>query len=96
MVSGLIHDRHSYRGEYEDKCFAVQDYSAVIENMLLAIVESCWFEGTVTDKERSGYQIAQLLGVPEQKPQQKNVKSRKKVLTKAKKKYIINVQVSVC
>ena len=34
---------------YRDKCFAVQDYSAAIENMLLAIIEmgyqSCWYEG---------------------------------------------------
>lgn len=34
---------------YRDKCFAVQDYSAAIHNMLLAIVElgnqSCWYEG---------------------------------------------------
>ena len=32
---------------YRDKCFAVQDYSAAIQNMLLAIVElgyqSCWY-----------------------------------------------------
>lgn len=37
---------------YRDKCFAVQDYSAAIENMLLAIIElgyqSCWFEGHIT------------------------------------------------
>jgi len=34
---------------YRNKCFSVQDYSAAIENMLLAIVElgyqSCWYEG---------------------------------------------------
>ena len=33
---------------YRDKCFAVQDYSAAIQNMLLAIVDlgyqSCWYE----------------------------------------------------
>lgn len=34
---------------YHGRCFAVQDYSAAIENMLLAITalgyESCWVEG---------------------------------------------------
>ena len=38
---------------YRDKCFAIQDYSAAIENMLLAIVElgyqSCLYEGHITD-----------------------------------------------
>jgi nitroreductase/GNAT superfamily N-acetyltransferase len=54
---------------YRDKCFAVQDYSAAIENMLLAIValgyESCWVEGYVTDADNKGYQMAQVLGVPD-------------------------------
>ena len=52
---------------YRDRCFAVQDYSAAIENMLLAIVDlgyqSCWYEGHVTDVDRIGYQMAQILGV---------------------------------
>ena len=43
---------------YRDKCYAVQDYSAAIENMLLAIVElgyqSCWYEGHITDEDRIG------------------------------------------
>ena len=34
---------------YRDKCFAVQDYSAAIQNMLLAVTDlgyrSCWYEG---------------------------------------------------
>ncbi len=55
---------------YRDRCFAVQDYSAAIENMLLAIVElgyqSCWYEGHITDVDRIGYQMAQILGVPDQ------------------------------
>ncbi len=55
---------------YRDKCFAIQDYSAAIENMLLAIVElgyqSCWFEGHITDEDRIGYQMAQILGVPDE------------------------------
>ena len=54
---------------YRDKCFAVQDYAAAIENMLLAIVElgyqSCWYEGHITDTDRIGYQMAQILGVPD-------------------------------
>lgn len=54
---------------YRDKCFAIQDYSAAIENMLLAIVElgyqSCWYEGHITDEDRIGYQMAQILGVPD-------------------------------
>ena len=54
---------------YRDRCFAVQDYAAAIENMLLAIVslgyESCWYEGHITDTDRIGAQMAQILGVPE-------------------------------
>lgn len=54
---------------YRDKCFAVQDYSAAIENMLLALVElgyqSCWYEGHITDEDKIGYQIAQILNVPD-------------------------------
>lgn len=54
---------------YRDRCFAVQDYSAAIENMLLAITElgyqSCWIEGHITDEDKIGYQMAQILGVPD-------------------------------
>ena len=54
---------------YRDRCFSVQDYSAAIENMLLAAValgyQSCWFEGHITDKDRIGRKMADLLGVPE-------------------------------
>lgn len=54
---------------YRDKCFAVQDYSAAIENMLLAIVElgyqSCWYEGHITDEDKIGCQMAQILNVPD-------------------------------
>ena len=54
---------------YRDRCFAVQDYSAAIENMLLAIVElgyqSCWYEGHITDDDRICDKIAAVLGVPE-------------------------------
>ena len=55
---------------YRDRCFAVQDYAAAIENMLLAIVElgyqSCWYEGHITDADRIGYQMAQILNVPDE------------------------------
>ena len=55
---------------YRDKCFAVQDYSAAIENMLLALTalgyQSCWYEGHITDEDRIGYQMAQILGVPDE------------------------------
>lgn len=55
---------------YRDRCFAVQDYSAAIENMLLAIValgyQSCWYEGHITDTDRIGAKMAQILGVPEE------------------------------
>ncbi|MBO4886938.1 MAG: GNAT family N-acetyltransferase [Firmicutes bacterium] len=55
---------------YRDRCFAVQDYSAAIENMLLAIhalgYQSCWYEGHITDEDRIGYQMAQILGVPDE------------------------------
>lgn len=54
---------------YRDRCFAIQDYSAAIENMLLAIVElgyqSCWYEGHITDEDRIGEKMAEILGVPE-------------------------------
>ena len=54
---------------YRDRCFAVQDYSAAIENMLLAITalgyQSCWYEGHVTDADRIGDQMAKILGVPD-------------------------------
>ncbi|MBO7421904.1 MAG: nitroreductase family protein [Oscillospiraceae bacterium] len=53
---------------YRDKCFAVQDYSAAIENMLLAIVDlgyqSCWYEGHVTDDDRICDRMAQILNIP--------------------------------
>ena len=54
---------------YRDRCYAVQDYSAAIENMLLAVVElgyqSCWIEGHITDDDRIGEQMARILGVPD-------------------------------
>ena len=51
---------------YRDRCYAVQDYSAAIENMLLAITElgysSCWVEGHITDDDRIGEKMALILG----------------------------------
>ena len=66
MIVVLAHRINAYR----DKCFATQDYSAAIENMLLAIVElgyqSCWYEGHITDDDRICDKIAAVLGVPEE------------------------------
>ena len=54
---------------YRDRTFYVQDYAAAIENMLLAITalgyESVWVEGHITDVDRIGRQMADILGVPE-------------------------------
>ncbi|MBO6164760.1 MAG: nitroreductase family protein [Eubacterium sp.] len=54
---------------YRDKCFAVQDYSAAIENMLLVIEEmgyaSCWYEGHITDDDKINEKMAKVLGVPD-------------------------------
>lgn len=54
---------------YRDRCFAVQDYSAAIQNMLLAVValgyQSCWYEGHITDEDEIGKKMAQVLRVPE-------------------------------
>ena len=55
---------------YRDRCFATQDYSAAIENMLLAIAamgyQSCWYEGHITDEDRIRDRIAGILGVPDE------------------------------
>lgn len=54
---------------YRDRCFAVQDYSAAIENMLLTITglgyQSCWYEGHITDEDKIGFKMAQILNVPD-------------------------------
>ncbi|MBP3655739.1 MAG: nitroreductase family protein [Clostridia bacterium] len=54
---------------YRDRCYSVQDYAAAIQNMLLAIValgyESCWIEGHITDEDRIGRKMADILGVPQ-------------------------------
>lgn len=52
---------------YRDKCYATQDYSAAIENMLLAAVElgyqSCWIEGHITDTDDIAGKMAKILNV---------------------------------
>ena len=54
---------------YRDKCFNIQDYSAAIQNMLLAAValgyQSCWYEGQITDLDTIGRKMADVLGVPD-------------------------------
>ena len=54
---------------YRDKCFAIQDYSAAIQNMLLTIVDlgyqSCWYEGHITDDDRICDRMAQILNIPD-------------------------------
>jgi len=53
---------------YNDVRFNVQDYSASIQNMLLAITAlgyaSCWIEGQVTESKQTQEQIANLLNIP--------------------------------
>ena len=66
-VHSICHEFVRAQGRY-GLC-AVQDYSAAIENMLLAIqalgYASCWIEGHVTDVDQIGRQMADILGVPE-------------------------------
>jgi nitroreductase len=53
---------------YRDRVFNVHDYSAAIQNMLLAIIDlgyqSCWVEGYITDADKIGRQMADILSVP--------------------------------
>ena len=55
---------------YADRTFYIQDYSAAIENMLLAIEDlgyaSCWVEGHITDTDRICDKMAAILGVPDE------------------------------
>ncbi len=55
---------------YRDRTFFIQDYSAAIENILIAAVamgyESCWVEGHITDTNNIGRQMADVLGIPEE------------------------------
>lgn len=53
---------------YNDVRFNIQDYSAAIQNMLLAITSlgyaSCWIEGQITESAETQEQIAKLLNLP--------------------------------
>ena len=64
-VCVVTHAFPAYAGMY----FNVQDYSAAIENMLLAITAlgyaSCWIEGEIVEDEKRQKAIAELLGIPE-------------------------------
>ena len=55
---------------YRDKCFNVQDYSAAIENMLLAVkalgYASCWYEGHITDDDDIAGKLAEHMGIPDE------------------------------
>ena len=69
MICVLTKRRIAYTdGNGVERCFAVQDYAAAIENMMLAITAlgyaTCWIEGHITDADRQGAQMAQMLGVP--------------------------------
>jgi len=54
---------------YAEKYFYVQDYSAAIENILIAVAAlgyaSCWIEGQVTENAETQKQIAELLNIPD-------------------------------
>jgi nitroreductase len=54
---------------YDDRTFYIQDYSAAIQNMLLAIADlgyaSCWYEGRATGPDRIGHRMQEILNVPE-------------------------------
>ena len=53
---------------YKDMYFNIQDYSAAIENMLLAITAlgyaSCWIEGEITEDEERQKAFTELFAIP--------------------------------
>jgi len=55
---------------YDDYYFNVQDYSAAIENILLAITalgyESCWIEGQITELPETQTEISKILNIPKE------------------------------
>lgn len=57
-----------HRPAYQNKCFAVEDCSAAVENMLLAITAlgyaTVWLDGVLRSEGRAA-RIAKLLGVPD-------------------------------
>ena len=65
----LTKRRIAYTDGYgQPRCYAVQDYAAAIENMLLAVTAlgyaSCWIEGHITDADEQGKRMAERLQVP--------------------------------
>jgi len=54
---------------YADVYFNAQDYSAAIENVLLAVTAlgyaSCWVEGQVTENNETQKEIAKILNIPD-------------------------------
>ncbi|MCL2810577.1 MAG: nitroreductase family protein [Clostridia bacterium] len=64
MICVLAQQIIAYRG----RTFYIQDYSAAIQNMLLATVglgyQTCWYEGQITDTDAIGRKMADILGVP--------------------------------
>lgn len=58
-----------YIKAYGETCFSLQDYSAAIENMLLAITAlgyaSCWVEGYVTGESGIAAKMEATLRLPE-------------------------------
>lgn len=69
LICVLTQRRAAYRdGNGIERCYATQDYAAAIENMLLAAFAlgyaSCWIEGYITDADRQGERMAEILGLP--------------------------------
>lgn len=66
MICVLTRDIPAYRG----RSYYVQDYAAAIENMLIVIeafgYASCWVEGYVTNEQKIGRKMADILGVPQE------------------------------
>jgi len=53
---------------YRDMYFNLQDYSAAIENMLLAVsalgYATCWYEGIITSEKTRQKAFSELLNIP--------------------------------
>jgi len=70
MICVLTERIVAYKDGYGmDRCYHIHDYSAAIQNMLLAIVDlgyqSCWYEGEITDADEKGKKMAEILHVPD-------------------------------
>lgn len=69
MILVLSKKRIAYTDGFgKARCYAVQDYAAAIENMMLAAtglgLATCWIEGHITDADAQGRRMAEMLGVP--------------------------------